>query len=269
MKRCALLRLRIMWSSVATRYQLGLVRHAGWLTAPPSASRPQGTWKSAMNWAFTGSTSAANAAANFVRCRGTAGRPAAAGSAVRARRAAGPHQSGNRFARVGRERRDVDELGNLGMIAGLGDHHAAVGMADQHDRAVGLREDLVGRGDVAGQGQGGVLDDRDGVALRVRMLETPSQPEPSTKPPCTRTTLGFMFAIPSSWSYRARHGRACCGRARPGGSWIFRSEPTHRTWSCSKASARHPISVLRRTVLFPYDCSKLDFPHFCTFGTGG
>ena len=60
------LRIRgIIRSSVATRYQLGLVRHAGSVTAPARASTPQGTWESAMNAARSGLTSAANDAANL------------------------------------------------------------------------------------------------------------------------------------------------------------------------------------------------------------
>jgi adenylate cyclase len=39
----------IMRSSVAIRYQLGLLRQAGSLIAPPSASKPHGTCESAMN----------------------------------------------------------------------------------------------------------------------------------------------------------------------------------------------------------------------------
>src|SRR5207302_2355001 len=56
-------------SSVATRYQLGLTRQAGLLTAPANASTPHGTCESAMNAASPGSTSAANEAANFARSR--------------------------------------------------------------------------------------------------------------------------------------------------------------------------------------------------------
>ena len=56
-------------SSVATRYQLGLDFHAGSVIVPPRASRPHGTWESAMNAAFTGSTSAAKEAANFAGSR--------------------------------------------------------------------------------------------------------------------------------------------------------------------------------------------------------
>src|SRR5947208_14779532 len=59
----------IIRSSVETRYQLGFVLHAGSVTAPLSASRPHGTWESAMNEAASGLTSAANDARNFVRSR--------------------------------------------------------------------------------------------------------------------------------------------------------------------------------------------------------
>jgi hypothetical protein len=45
------------------------------------------------------------------------------------------------------------------MIAGLGDDDSAVGMADQHGRAVEAVENLVGGGDVAVEGEGGVLHD--------------------------------------------------------------------------------------------------------------
>src|SRR5438132_4071892 len=55
----------IILSSVATRYQLGLVFHAGSLMVPLRASTPQGTCESAMNSAFSLATSAAKEAANF------------------------------------------------------------------------------------------------------------------------------------------------------------------------------------------------------------
>src|SRR6059036_1854138 len=55
----------IIWSSVTTRYQLGLVRHAGALIVPLMAPRPHGTCESAMNAALSGATSAANDARNF------------------------------------------------------------------------------------------------------------------------------------------------------------------------------------------------------------
>ena len=59
----------IIRSSVAIRYQLGLLRLAGSLIAPPSASRPHGTCESAMNAASRAGTSAANESANFSRSR--------------------------------------------------------------------------------------------------------------------------------------------------------------------------------------------------------
>src|SRR5437899_1399556 len=68
----------IILSSVTTRYQLGLDRHAAVLTVPLRASTPQGTWESAMNAAFCGSTSAANEAGNFALSRNR--KPACGGS---------------------------------------------------------------------------------------------------------------------------------------------------------------------------------------------
>src|SRR5438876_6245247 len=59
----------IILSSVETKYQLGFVFHAGSLIVPLSASRPHGTWESAMNAAVSGSTSAANEARNFALSR--------------------------------------------------------------------------------------------------------------------------------------------------------------------------------------------------------
>src|SRR5207249_7713713 len=59
----------IILSSVVSRYQLGLVLHAGSLIAPLMAPMPHGTWESAINAAFSGSTSAAKAAGNFALSR--------------------------------------------------------------------------------------------------------------------------------------------------------------------------------------------------------
>src|SRR5438477_11892926 len=55
----------IILSSVATRYQLGFVFHAGSLIVPAGASTPQGTWESAMKAAASALTSPANDARNF------------------------------------------------------------------------------------------------------------------------------------------------------------------------------------------------------------
>ena len=56
-------------SSVATRYQLGFVFHAGSLMVPLRALTPHGTYESAMNEAVVASTSAAKEAANFALSR--------------------------------------------------------------------------------------------------------------------------------------------------------------------------------------------------------
>src|SRR5260370_31116793 len=59
----------IILSSVVTMYQLGLVLQAGSLIAPLMAPTPHGTWESAMNAAFSGSTSAAKETGNFALSR--------------------------------------------------------------------------------------------------------------------------------------------------------------------------------------------------------
>src|SRR2546422_8357665 len=59
----------IILSSLAIKYQLGLVFHAGSLIVPLSASMPHGTWESAMNAAVSASTSPANEAGDFALSR--------------------------------------------------------------------------------------------------------------------------------------------------------------------------------------------------------
>ncbi|KUJ35903.1 hypothetical protein ADL25_35075 [Streptomyces sp. NRRL F-5122] len=59
----------IIRSSVATRYQVGLVRQAGWDAAPLRTSTPRGTWESAMKAAWPTGMSAANEAANWSRSK--------------------------------------------------------------------------------------------------------------------------------------------------------------------------------------------------------
>src|SRR2546430_4065108 len=54
----------IILSSVTTKYQVGFVLHAGSLIAPLRACTPHGTWESAINAAFSASTSAANETEN-------------------------------------------------------------------------------------------------------------------------------------------------------------------------------------------------------------
>src|SRR3954468_15509149 len=59
----------IILSSVAVRYQLGLAFHAASVIEPVSAATAHGTCESAMNAAFSASTSAANESWNFVLSR--------------------------------------------------------------------------------------------------------------------------------------------------------------------------------------------------------
>src|SRR5689334_25363648 len=59
----------IILSSRTWRYQLGLDFQAGLVTALPSASRPHGTWESAMKAAVLGSTSPAKEAGNLALSR--------------------------------------------------------------------------------------------------------------------------------------------------------------------------------------------------------
>src|SRR5258708_27611858 len=59
----------IIRSLAATRYQLGFIRQAGSLIAPPSAFTFHGTWESAMKAACCGERSPANASWNLSRSR--------------------------------------------------------------------------------------------------------------------------------------------------------------------------------------------------------
>src|SRR2546428_7356215 len=59
----------IILSSVVTRYQLGFDFQAGLLIFPPRAFTPHGTCESAMNAAFSTSTSPAKEAGNFALSR--------------------------------------------------------------------------------------------------------------------------------------------------------------------------------------------------------
>src|SRR2546428_9180197 len=59
----------IILSSVTIKYQLGFVFHAGSVIAPPRAVTPHGTWESAMNAAFSVSTSAPKEAGDFALSR--------------------------------------------------------------------------------------------------------------------------------------------------------------------------------------------------------
>src|SRR6516164_4118779 len=105
----------IIRSWVVMRYQLGLVRQAGSVIVPAGASTFQGTCESAMNAAWLSGRSAANDA--WVR----------------------------------REGADVDQGRDVRVGTRFGDDGAAVGVADQHGRAVLGVEDPPGGGGVAVQ----------------------------------------------------------------------------------------------------------------------
>lgn len=82
-------------------------------------------------------------------------------------------QGVDRLALVGRERGDVGERRHLLVGAGLGDHHSAVGVADQGHRSRLGVDDLPGGGHVALQGERGVLHDGHGVAVGLQGLVHP------------------------------------------------------------------------------------------------
>ena len=74
-------------------------------------------------------------------------------------------QGADRLALVRREGGDVHERADPVVGAGLGDHDAAVGVADEDDRAVELVEDAGGRCDVIVERRRRVLDDAHVVAF--------------------------------------------------------------------------------------------------------
>ena len=120
MRRCA--GGGIIRSSAAIKYQLGLVFQAGSVIVPLSASTPQGTWESAMNSAFAGSTSAAKAAGNLALSRnrypswgGRIGGTGAPGGGSLIRLETDSPLSGKRS--------DVNEPDYLVIVASFGNHY--------------------------------------------------------------------------------------------------------------------------------------------------
>ena len=96
---------------------------------------------------------------------GTGSRPWAAGSAAAARRLGIRHEGVDRLVLVRRERADVDQGRHVRVSAGFADDRAAVGVSDEHDRAVLRVDDHPRGGGVARQRQGGVLHHGDAVAI--------------------------------------------------------------------------------------------------------
>ena len=162
-KRCA--GGGIIRSSVVTRYQLGLVFHAGSVIVPLSASTPHGTCESAMNAACSGAHVAGERGMELLPVeeekpvlRRQNRRNGRAGRRVRDQRV-------DRLALVRSERRDVDERRHLRMVARFGDDDAAVRVADQNHRSALGVDGALGDGDVVGERDRRVLDDADGVAV--------------------------------------------------------------------------------------------------------
>src|SRR5207302_7074599 len=101
-------------------------------------------------------------------------------------------QRRHRFAFVGSESGDVHEPGDLRVRAGFGDHHAAVGVTDEQYGAALRGDRALRHRDVVSQRQRGVLHDHYVVPVLLQDPYTAAQPEPSTKPPWTRTI--FLIA---------------------------------------------------------------------------
>jgi hypothetical protein len=106
----------IMRSSVATRYQLGLVRQAGSVTAPLRASTPQGTCESAMNAASSGGHVRGERGGELVPVQEQEAVP---GRQDRRHRRPGRRvgdEGAHRLALVRGERRDVDEAATFSWL---------------------------------------------------------------------------------------------------------------------------------------------------------
>src|SRR5467141_1183301 len=149
----------IILSSVDTRYQLGLVLHAGSVIVPASAPTPHGTWELAMNAAVSTSTSAAKEKWNLASsrnkkpsCGGRIGGTGAPGGGSLISDDTDSPLSGAKAAMY-------TSPATFGVGAGFGDHHAAVGVTDEQYGAA-LRGDRALRHRyVVSQRQRGVLHD--------------------------------------------------------------------------------------------------------------
>ena len=153
----------IILSSVVSKYQLGLVFHAGSLIVPVSAATPHGTCESAMNSAFSALTSPAKEAGNLARSSRSS-RPGAAGSGGR-RAGRGSLISVATNSPGPGQRRRRRRAARPWIVAGFGYHRAAVRVADQNHRTVLLGDHPLGRRDIIGQRCGGILHDGDRVPV--------------------------------------------------------------------------------------------------------
>src|SRR2546422_884873 len=159
----------IILSSVAIRYQLGLALHAGSLILALRAATPHGTWESAMNAAFSVSTSAPKEAGDFALSRNK--KPSCGGS-IGGTGAPG----GGAFIKVGpdpplsRGNAVIHEPCNLWIVSGFSDHRPSIGVADENCRSVLRCKNSLGNRNVVVQRYRRVLDDADIVAVPLQNL---------------------------------------------------------------------------------------------------
>src|ERR671914_2610450 len=99
-----------------------------------------------------------------------------------------------RLARVRHPARDVDERRHVGMVASLGDHRSAVGVADEDDRLALLADDHLGRGDVLLERDGRVLHDPDLVAV-VPQEVVDAPPAGAVRPSAVHEEYGGLGSI--------------------------------------------------------------------------
>ena len=163
MKRCA--GGGIILSSVATRYQLGFVFHAGSSIEPLRAATPHGTCESAMNAAFSGVDVRREGRAEL---RSVEEQVSVLRRQDRRHRRVGGRildERSNGLTLIRSKRGDIDESGNLRVIAGFGDDCSAVGVANQDDSPVRRVNDAPRDDDVIGQRQRRDLNDCDVVTV--------------------------------------------------------------------------------------------------------
>jgi hypothetical protein len=69
-------------------------------------------------------------------------------------------------------------------------------VADEDDWFALHVEGALGHGNVVGVRERRILDDDYAVAVLLELVVDAPQPEPSTKPPCTRTTVPLLRRCP-------------------------------------------------------------------------
>ena len=126
----------IILFSVATRYQLGLIRQAGSVIDPPRASTPTGNLRVGHERGLLGGQIAGERRGKLLSVQE---QEAVLRRQGRSHRRAGRRVSDERIHRLARVRReccDVHQCRHVRVRARLGDDRSAVGVADENDRAV-------------------------------------------------------------------------------------------------------------------------------------